>query len=178
MRLAASPLKLLLTVATAAAVFAACSPAPPVRPAAATAPLPTGPRLSFDLESIDGARVSSESLRGRNTVVAFITTYDLPSQAQANFLRTIAHEHVPRTNVIAIVLERAESRPLVRAFADTLALRFPIAMLESNRLEAVGFRDVSAVPTVIVLDRETRLAWKKTGIIEAKEIAGVLRGLE
>ena len=110
--------------------------------------------------------------------MAFITTYDLPSQAQANFLRTIAHEHVPRTNVIAIVLERAESRPLVRAFADTLALRFPIAMLESNRLEAVGFRDVSAVPTVIVLDRETRLAWKKTGIIEAKEIAGVLRGLE
>ena len=123
MRLAASPLKLLLTVATAAAVFAACSPAPPVRPAAATAPLPTGPRLSFDLESIDGARVSSESLRGRNTVVAFITTYDLPSQAQANFLRTIAHEHVPRTNVIAIVLERFEShrsRDLLQPFQKCL----------------------------------------------------------
>lgn len=149
-------------------------------PAAASpsAALTQGPRLAFDQQAIDGTRVSSESLQGRNTVVGFITTYDLPSQAQANFLKTIAHEHVPRTNVIAVVLERPDSLPLVRAFADMLGLRFPIVMLEANRLDRAGFPAVPAVPMSLVLDREARVVWKKTGIVEAKELASVLRGLE
>jgi len=140
--------------------------------------LTQGPRLAFDQEAIDGKRVSSETIQGRNTVVGFITTYDLPSQAQANFLRTVAREHVPRTNVLAVVLERPDSLPLVRAFADTLDLRFPIMMLEANRLKGAGFPEVPAVPSTIVLDREGRVVWKKSGIVEAKEIDSVLRGLE
>lgn len=137
-----------------------------------------GPRLSFDQEAVDGTRVTSELIQGRNTVVGFLTTYDLPSQAQANFLKAIAHEHVPRTNVIAVVLERPESLPLVRAFADTLGLRYPMIMIEANRLKGAGFPEVPAVPSTFVLDRAGTVVWKKSGIVDAKELVSVLRGLE
>ncbi|MBI5537428.1 MAG: TlpA family protein disulfide reductase [Deltaproteobacteria bacterium] len=149
--------------------------APPAKPpAAAQKESP----LQFDLEAVDGTRVSSETTRARNTVIGFITTYDLASQALANYLKTVAREHVPRTNVVAIVLEAPESLPLVKAFATTIRIKYPLVLVEPRDHARSVFKDMKSVPSVLILDREGRPSWRKNGIVEAKEIDQVLRGLE
>ena len=141
-------------------------------------PIERGPRLVFDLEAIDGTKVSTESSLGRCTVIGFLATYDTASQAEANFLRVVSREHVPRVNVVAVVEELPESKPLVQAFADSLGLRFPIVLIDAPALTHTAFHDMKSVPSVMVLDKEGRRAWRKAGIVEAKEIESVLRTLE
>ena len=141
-------------------------------------PIERGPLVSFDLETLDGTHVSTESSLGRATVIGFITTYDLASQAEANFLRIVSRGHVPRTNVYAIVLELQESRPIVQAFADSLNLRFPIVLIDPQSLARTGLSEVHSVPSVVILDRDGRRAWRQNGIVEAKEIDAMLRTIE
>jgi peroxiredoxin len=162
------------------AILAICSCGPSTQGAAvlARSAAPPGPALEFDLEAIDGKRVSLQTIRDRNTVVGFITTYDLASQALANFLKTVAREHVPRINVIAIVLERPDDLPLVRAFVDTLGLRFPVVSLDPKDQPGTAFKDMTSVPSVLILDANGRPVWRKNGIVEAKEMDQVLRTLE
>jgi hypothetical protein len=168
------------SAALLAVSLAGCAsrPATPPKLAQDSSAVVQGPRVSFEFEALDGSQVSTATSMGRNTVVGFLTTYDLASQAQANFLRMVSRQHVPRTNVVAIVLERQESRPLVQAFVDSLGLRFPVIQLDSRQLAHTGFGDVTSVPSVVILDKQVRRAWRKSGIVEAKEIDATLRTLE
>ncbi|HEX7671164.1 MAG TPA: hypothetical protein VF395_16335, partial [Polyangiaceae bacterium] len=91
--------------------------------------------VSFDYPAIGGGgRLSSESTRGRVTVVAFITTYDLGSQLVLRELVDLVHSHEPRINVGAIVLEPPRNAPLVQAFSETLELPFPAALADAPTL--------------------------------------------
>jgi hypothetical protein len=136
------------------------------------------PRPEFDFEALDGRRVSAAAARGRFSVLSFIVTYDMASQAQAGFLKTIAREHVPRANVFAVVLERAESRRLAETFVEALAIRYPVALVPPPRLAGGAFEKVRAVPHTVVLDRDGRLVWSRAGLVEVPELRGVLRRLE
>jgi hypothetical protein len=149
-----------------------------VQPASQQAPLALDRPMRFELDAVDGSRITSDGTRGRNTVVGFITTYDLASQAVANFLKNVAHEHVPRTNVFAIVLEQPESWPLARAYGDTLQLRYPLVLMDPRERATGPFKDMTSVPCVLILDREGRPRWRKNGIVDAREIESALRALE
>jgi hypothetical protein len=74
--------------------------------------------LHFRYDLADGkGTLGAEALRGRPSVIVFVTTYDLASQAQVRFLAGIALRHGPRIHAAAAVLEPPENRPLVLAFA-------------------------------------------------------------
>jgi hypothetical protein len=138
----------------------------------------SGP-LRFRYRMIDGhSWLGSENLRGRPMVLGFLTTYDMASQAQARFLNAIAQRHGGRVQVAIVVLETAENRPLVIAFRDGLDLGYPVAMGDPEIISGEGpFGDVHIVPATVVLDAETRLVWKKLGIVREDEIEKVLREL-
>jgi hypothetical protein len=132
--------------------------------------------IHFSYPSVDGkGEVGSRSLSGRPTVIAFVATYDLASQAQARFLSIVKHRHEPRVNVAAIALEPVENRPLIVAFRDALRLDYPVAMGDSELISGGGpFGDVR-VPTTVVLDAEGRIAWKRVGLAKDSEIDQAIR---
>jgi hypothetical protein len=135
--------------------------------------------LRFRYELADGKGVlGSEMLRGRPTVIAFLATYDLASQAEARFVAGVLRRHAPRINAAAIILEPAENRPLVLAFRDALKLEYPVAIGDASLIAGEGpFGDVHAVPSTVVLDSESRLVWKHVGLAKDDEIEEALRGL-
>ncbi|HKQ71009.1 MAG TPA: TlpA family protein disulfide reductase [Polyangiaceae bacterium] len=135
--------------------------------------------LQFRYELVDGKGwLASEMLRGRPTVLAFLTTYDLGSQAEARFLAGVAKRHVPRINAAAIVLETPQNRPLMVAFRDALRLDYPVAIGDSGLIRGEGpFGDVHVVPSVVVLDAESRLVRKHFGLAKEDDIEDALRGL-
>ncbi|MET0592836.1 MAG: TlpA family protein disulfide reductase [Polyangiaceae bacterium] len=165
-------------VVACALVWSGCVPdSPAPQPVFASAGR-SGP-VHFRYPIIDGrSYLGSDSLRGRPTVLGFLTTYDMASQAQARFLNAIVQRHAGRVQVAAIVLESAENRPLIIAFRDGLDLGYPMAIGDPDIIKGEGpFGDVQTVPATIVLDASLRVVWKKTGIVREEEIEKVLREL-
>jgi hypothetical protein len=147
-----------------------------------TAPPPPaerGPVIRFQYETLGGAPFTTDSVAGRITVIGFIATYDLASQALARFLASLAHRHTPRVNVALLVLEQPENAPLVDAFAKALHIQFPVAMADAATIAGEGpFAGLHHVPAVVILDREGREAFVHRGLLDEAQIDGAIRSVE
>jgi hypothetical protein len=134
--------------------------------------------MSFVYRLADGnGELSARALRGQPTIVAFLATYDLASQAQARFLLGVFRRHAGTVRAAAIVLEPAENQPLILAFRDALKLSYPVAMGDETLIAGGGpFGDVHAVPSTVLLDREGRIVWKHTGLAKEEELEQALAG--
>ena len=162
-----------------AALVASCVPARAEETPTQTRAPTVGPVREFQFETLDGAELSRASLAGRTTVIGFVTSYDVPSQAQARFLANVERRFVPRVNVAVLVYEPPENLPLVQAFVRTLDLRYPAALVDPDTLAGRGpFPGMHHVPAVVVLDRDGRERWRHLGLVEQRELEAVLRSLE
>jgi hypothetical protein len=146
-------------------------------PGASTVPLRAP--VDFQFDSLDDRPVDTESTRGKTTVIAFVTTGSLPSQAQVDFLSAMARRDADRVNYAVVALEPRENRELVEIYRKSLALTFPVAMADAKTLAgASAFGDLSVVPVTVVLDREGRIAWRVDGrVVKSDEIRRAMRGL-
>lgn len=134
------------------------------------------PLYAFD--SLDERAVSSESMRGKPTVIVFVTTGDIVGQAQVSYLVHMARNDGDRVNYALIALHPRKETVLVEAYRKTLGVDFPTALADATAIQAAGpFGEIPAVPTLIVLDREGRIVWKHTGLAKNDEIRGRMRGL-
>jgi hypothetical protein len=164
--------------------LAACAGASPPKPEAAigSSGTPQTGVLEYSFDSLDAHPLSSAAMRGKPTVVAFISTYDLESQAQVDYLATMAKHDGDRVNYAMVALEPPENRELVEAFRRFVAEKFGVTLLTALGDPATiagggPFGDVHVVPTVVILDREGKVAWRKTGLGKSDEIRTVLSPL-
>lgn len=135
--------------------------------------------LRYAFTGIDGRAVSSEEHAKRVTVIAFLTTYDVPSQVEARFLASLLRHHTPRLNVAVLMLENEENRPLVDAFAVTLGLSYPIALVDAATIGGQGtFAGLHHVPSVVILDRDGREAYRHVGFIDEATLEAAVRAVE
>lgn len=137
--------------------------------------------IDFQYDSVDedpSRTLSAGRLRGRATVIAFLATYDVASQAQARFLTMVFRGHKPRLNAAAILLDPVENRPLLAAFGQALGLPYPLAIADRELIAGRGpFGDAHTVPTTVILDELGRLRWKHVGLAKDDEIERALSGL-
>lgn len=159
----------------------ACGSAEPVKapPPPASAPQARGAPIAFELATIDNKPLSTATLAGRISVIAFLATYDMASQAQARFLADLVRSHKPRINAAAIVLELPENKPMVEAFVAALEPPYPVAMADRPTIAGEGpFRGLHHVPSIVILDREGREAFRRLGLTEASVLDEILRDIE
>lgn len=164
-----------------------CTPVPastePTSTSTPTAPAvaaEAGAPLVFAFPDVRGkADLTGESLRGRISVIGFVTTYDLPSQAQVRYLNQLAREHVPRLNVALLVLEPPENREIAAAFADMLGLKYPVAMADAPTIRGEGpFAGLHHVPSLVILDREGRERFRYLGMLDAAKLEQAVLDVE
>lgn len=169
----------LIAASIAAATSSACSGA---APGAAAEPAVVASRrapLRFAYEGIDGHPVSSEALAGRVTVIGLLTTYDVYSQVEARFLTAALQRHTPRINVVALMLEAPENKPLVEAFTRSLGLPYPVALADPATIAGEGpFAGLHDVPSVVILDRQGREAFRHAGLLDEAMLDAALRAVE
>jgi hypothetical protein len=158
---------------------AACTPTTPVE----VGPPPpnveesehSGPVRKFAYTTLDGRTVTSAGYRGRMTLIAFVTTYDLGSYVQARYVNTVFRRHKPRINALVLVLEPPENRELVHAFIEQYGLRCDVAMADQDTISGRGpFPDLQSVPSIVLLDREGHEVWRNLGIVEADRLSAVI----
>jgi len=153
------------------------SDGPPIGISASVgAPLPnTEKSTEFAFDSLDERPVSSEAMRGRPTVIAFVTTGDIVGQAQLSYLVHMAKNDGDRVNYVMVALHPRKEVVLVEGYRKTLGIEFPVALGDATATGAQGpFGEISAVPALVVLDRRGRIAWKHIGLAKNDEIRGHL----
>ena len=135
----------------------------------------TGQPVQFTFGTIDGTEVSSDTTRGRTTALLFVTTYDLPSQAAALFLRDVLSKHKPLANGAIVMLEPPRSAPLVQVWRDQMQLELPVAMASPVLLAGESeLGRVLGVPTLVILDRRGRIALRLEGGQDRKQLESSL----
>lgn len=164
----------LVHAAVVLGALAGCGGSKPARvgetPLTAAAPV-------WKYDSLDDRPVSSEAFKGKPSVLAFISTGDpLASQAEADYLLAMAKNDGDRVNYALVALQDGATRELVEIYRDALKLTYPVALGDAATLAGGGpFGDVAIVPSVVVLDAEGRVVFKKTGIVKPEEIRAQLR---
>lgn len=165
-------------VVSAAATFGALAlgacHADEIEPAVPTPEL--GDPIQFMFGTIEGKEVSSDTTRGRTTALLFVTTYDLPSQAEAQLLRDVIATHKPLANAAIVMMEPPRAAPLAQVWADSIGLKLPIAMASPALMAGESeLGRIVGVPTLVVLDRRGRLIARSEGAVGRDEIAASLR---
>jgi hypothetical protein len=139
--------------------------------------LPDTP-VSYAFDTLDERPVSSAAHRGKPTLLVFVTTGDIVGQAQVDYLVAMAKNDAANVNYALVALHPRKEIPIVEAYASALHVEFPVALGEASVMTASGpFGEIAAVPTVVVLDRGGRIAWKHTGLAKSDELRGHLRPL-
>jgi len=134
--------------------------------------------IEFKLDSLDEREVSTRSIAGKPTVIAFITTWDLSSQAQIDYIVPMAKRDGEQVNYVMVALQEPTERELVEVFAHHLGIVFPVALADPELILGGGpFGALKAVPTTVILDRSARMVWRHTGIARPDEIRQGLSGL-
>jgi len=126
--------------------------------------------VDFEFDSLDDHPVSSASTRGQVTVIVFVETGSLPSQAQVDFLVAMAKNDADKVHYAVVALESRENRELVEIYRKALGITFPVALADPTTASGGGpFGDVTAVPVTVVLDRAGRIVWRVAGRVARSE---------
>ena len=133
---------------------------------------------SYAFDPLDERPVSSQAMRGKPSVLVFVTTGDLVGQAQVSYLVHMAKNDGDRVNYAVIALHPRKEIVLVETYIQTLGVEFPVALGDAAATSASGpFGEIPAVPTIVILDREGRIRWKHTGLAKNDELRAHMRGL-
>lgn len=135
--------------------------------------------LEYSFPGIDGEKISSRDHRGRVTVLLFVTTFDVLSQAQAQRLEDLYRTHSPRINALAIVMEAPRYVDLARSFRDVVGLHFPVAIASRQQIASQGaLSQIQQVPAWVVLNARGQVRGAAIGEISPDELRKAVRRAE
>ena len=135
----------------------------------------TAPEFSGTL--LDGGEFASADLAGDVAVINFWGSWCAPCRVESPQFQEV-YADVRDDGVQFLGVNVKDTDQLARAFEDDLGIEFP--SLDDPRGEvALAFRDypASAVPSTIVLDRESRVAAVYTGELAQDDLRDVLQQL-
>ena len=132
----------------------------------------TAPEFAGTL--LDGGEFSSTDLAGDVAVINFWGSWCAPCRVEAPEFQEVYAE-VRDRGVQFLGINVKDTDQLARAFEENFGIEFP--SLDDPRGEvALAFRDypASAIPSTIVLDRQSRVAAVYTGAVRQDDLRGVL----
>lgn len=141
----------------------------------ANQPAARGSPLNFAYRGAGNTVFESEETRGRATIVALVTTYDMASQLLLRRIDDAIRVHRPRANAGAVVMEPRKYLVLLEPYKDTLGLSFPVVLADHATQQGRGpFGDVDFLPVMVVLDPQGRVVRRYVGQVEPHTIREAL----
>ena len=133
---------------------------------------PTPLPASFTFHDLDGRTISSESLRGKVTIVNFWATWCPPCRAEIPDLIALQDKYRDQLQIIGV--SQDETGPEgVRQFATEQRMNYPIVM-STPELERI-FTGIYALPTSFIIDRTAQIVQKHVGMLNAETTEGETR---
>ena len=130
------------------------------------------PVASFTVHDLDGRTISSESLRGKVTIVNFWATWCPPCRAEIPDLIALQNKYRDQLQIIGV--SQDETGPeVVRKFAAEQRMNYPIVM-STPELERI-FTGIYALPTSFVIDQNAQVVQKHVGMLNRTTTEGETR---
>ena len=115
---------------------------------------------AFQAKELDGSRVDSESLRGKVVLLDFWATWCAPCRRELPVLQKLSAEF--RDQGLAVVgLDVGEENSAIEAFLKSTPLGYPVGTAAD---QLVAELSVNAFPTVVLIDREGKVASYEVGV--------------
>ncbi|HEX2254217.1 MAG TPA: TlpA disulfide reductase family protein [Thermoanaerobaculia bacterium] len=131
----------------------------------------TAERPQFQLASLDGAKLGPADYAGHVVLLDFWATWCVPCHAQAEVLKEVWPEVADR-QVQFLAVDVSERRQTVEDFVAENPFPYPVLLdTESEVADRLG---VVSLPTLIVLDREGKVAFTGSGVHGADELRRIL----
>lgn len=121
----------------------------------------------FRLASLGGAELSRAELAGKVVLYDFWATWCGPCHIQADILRK-AYPALQARGIEIVGMATGEPPEVVRDFASRRP--FPWPVLVDPEESVSGELDVLGLPTMVITDREGKIAFRQTGIVTADRI--------
>ena len=128
-------------------------------------------RLHFELDSLEGARVSSRDLTGRVVVVDFWATWCGPCRLQETILEALA-ERYGQQPVSFLAINVGETEDIVRGFVAADPFSYPVLLDPTETLSAPY--GIYALPTVMVLDRDQGITFLNVGVSSGTQVSAAI----
>ncbi|MBI1810128.1 MAG: TlpA family protein disulfide reductase [Gemmatimonadetes bacterium] len=129
----------------------------------------------FDVRTLEGTRLASDSLRGHVVLVNVWATWCLPCRAEMPLLEGMYERHKARGFVLAgFSVDRAPAAD-VAAFVREHGVHYPIAIIGDAEIAAFG--GVQGYPTSFLLDRAGRVRYRVVGPIAPVSLELAVRRL-
>jgi thiol-disulfide isomerase/thioredoxin len=119
---------------------------------------------SFSMRDLDGRTISSDSLRGKVTIINFWATWCPPCRAEIPDLVALQEKYRDQLQVIGISQDEV-GPDAVRKFATEQHMNYPIVM-STPELEKI-FTGIYALPTSFIVDRTQQIVQKHVGMLNA-----------
>jgi hypothetical protein len=117
----------------------------------------------------------SVGTRGRATMVALVTTYDMGSQLLLRRVQEALRAHRPRVNAGAVVMEGPKYEVLLDTYAEAMDLSFPVVLADMATREGRGpFGSVDYLPVLVILDTDGRVVARHSGPVDLPTILSEL----
>ncbi len=129
---------------------------------------------AFSASDLDGRRVSSDSWRGKVTIVNFWATWCPPCRAEIPDLVALQEKYRDHLQIVG-VSEDEISPEQVKKFVVEHGINYPVVMTTSELSRL--FPGVQALPTSFILDGDGRLVQKHVGMLTAERTEMETRAL-
>lgn len=130
-----------------------------------------GKRADFRLARLDGGELGPPDLANQVVLIDFWATWCVPCHAQADILKELYPE-VRGDGVEFLAVDVGEDRELVEEFVASRP--FPYPVLLDPRSEVADSLGVYSLPTLMVIDRQGRIAHFEDGIHDEAELRRIL----
>jgi thiol-disulfide isomerase/thioredoxin len=136
---------------------------------------------SFTLKTLDGGTISSDTFRGKVTIINFWATWCGPCRAEIPDLIALQRKYPDHLQIVGISEDEVPADE-VKQFALAQKMNYPIAMTTPD-IERL-FPGISALPTSYIVDREGRIVQRHQGMLnpalteaETRVLAGLSRDI-
>jgi cytochrome c biogenesis protein CcmG/thiol:disulfide interchange protein DsbE len=145
---------------------ATCGWGDPGVDASARAPMP-----DFALASAAGEPVSQAAFRGRVVLYEFWATWCTPCHVQVEILKSL-YPRAQAAGVEFVAIATGEPPEIVRDYLAKSPYPYPSLLDPEEKLSTA--LEVLGLPTLVVVDREGRVAWRQTGLTDEETILDAL----
>ena len=116
------------------------------------------------MRDLDGRPITSDTFRGKVTIVNFWATWCPPCRAEIPDLVELQKKYGDRLQIIGVSQDEGGVEA-VKRFAAEQQMNYPIVMMTPEIDKA--FPGVAALPTSFIIDREARVVQRHVGMLNA-----------
>jgi peroxiredoxin len=129
------------------------------------------PVPEFRLRGADGRDHSPSDLRGKVVLYEFWATWCAPCHLQVEILKRL-YPDAARRGIEFVAIASGEPVEVVTRHLERSPYPYPVVFDPEDRVGTA--MEVLGLPTLVVADREGRVVWRHTGLVDAETIEAAL----